>query len=174
MSRKIEDSFGIVRVGDVEGVRVFKDGNPVGRTDRNGVVILPNLLAYAPNRITIEDRDLPIDVGVASRQTTIIPQYRSGALADYNVSRRQSAVIVIRMADGTFLPAGIELSSMDNRRTYVSGEDGEVFVPDVSGVTGFVAKLRNGTSCRVELEGRVPPKETMPVIGPLACLPTRP
>jgi outer membrane usher protein len=174
MSRRIEDSFGIVRVGDVEGVRVFKDGNPVGRTDRDGVVVLPNLLAYSPNRITIEDRDLPIDASVASRQTTIVPQYRSGALADYRVTRRQAAVVVIRVPDGSFLPAGIELTSKDSRRSYIAGENGEVFVPDVSDVAGFVVKLRNGTSCRVELEGRVPPKETLPVIGPLTCVPAQP
>lgn len=174
LSRKIEDSFGIVRVGNVEGVRVFKDGNPVGRTDENGVVILPNLLAYSPNRITIEERDLPIDASVASRQTTIVPQYRSGALADYDVSRRQGAVLVIKMADGTFLPAGIELSSSSSRQSYISGESGEVFIPDVSGLTGFVATLRNGTSCRVDLGGRVPLKETIPVIGPLVCFPALP
>ncbi len=41
MSRLITDSFGLVRVGDLEGIRVFHEGNPIGRTDRSGEIVLP-------------------------------------------------------------------------------------------------------------------------------------
>ena len=46
-SRPVTDSFGLVRVDRLEGVRVSLNNQEIGRTDASGEVFLPNLGSYS-------------------------------------------------------------------------------------------------------------------------------
>ena len=60
-SRPVNDSFAKVKVGDLENVGIYYYGNEVGRTNREGEVIVPNLRSFHDNRIEIESGDIPIN-----------------------------------------------------------------------------------------------------------------
>jgi outer membrane usher protein len=169
LSRRINDSFGIVRVGDIEGVRVFHGGNPIGRTDANGVLVLPALTSYSSNRITIEDRDLPMDVRVKSRDISVVPQFRSGALIDYQIRRHTGAILVLQTGDGRPLPSGVGARSLDNQQVFVVGANGEVFVDDLASITGLIVEMPDGRRCMAEVAIVVPLSSPLPSLGPFAC-----
>jgi outer membrane usher protein len=59
-SRPLSQSFAVVRTGDVEGVRVGFNGQTVGRTQRGGEILIPNLRSYEINRISIAEEDVPL------------------------------------------------------------------------------------------------------------------
>src|SRR5438105_3629784 len=75
-TRPVQDSFALVRVPGVENVRVYSSNIVVGRTDSNGDLLVPNLLSYYGNRLSIEDRDIPLNYEVAAVEKTIAPPYR--------------------------------------------------------------------------------------------------
>lgn len=167
-SRAITDSFGLVRVRDLQGIRVFHEGNPVGRTDDSGHVVLPRLTPYLANRITIDERDLPIDVAIRDREMRIVPQFRSGALAEYDARRQASAILEVQLADGSHLPAGSEVQLAGSSQRYIVGHDGEIFVPDLLASSRFVAELASGR-CSFDVESAAPKNEKLPKLGPFTC-----
>lgn len=89
-ARPITDSFAIVDIGDLEGVRVYQSSQEIGRTDKNGRVFLPNLGSYQVNRVAIDDRDIPIDYSLESREVNSSPPLRSGSLISFEVKRYQA------------------------------------------------------------------------------------
>nr|MBA2548576.1 fimbrial biogenesis outer membrane usher protein [Burkholderiaceae bacterium] len=171
-SRPITDSFGLVSVGEIEGIRVFHEGNLLGRTDRYGQVLLPRLTPYSANRITIDERDIPIDVAIKSREMRIIPQFRSGAIAEYDARRRTSAILEVKLADGSHLPAGSDVQIVGTTQRYFVGHDGEVFVPDLPGNSSFTAELASGR-CGFDVAFAASKTDAMPKLGPFICRPLR-
>ena len=166
-SRTITDSFGLVRVGDIEGIRVFHEGNPIARTDNDGQVVLPRMTPYSANRITIDERDIPIDVAIKDREKRVVPQFRSGTLAEYEARRQASVILEVRLVDGSHLPTGSEVQLAGTSQRYIVGYDGEVFIPDLPASSRFTARLASG-QCSFDVEFSRP-KESLPKLGPFTC-----
>jgi P pilus assembly chaperone PapD len=53
LSFVVDDAFAVVKVGDVAGVRVMASNQLVGRTNRRGEAVVPNLVSYYGNRLSI-------------------------------------------------------------------------------------------------------------------------
>lgn len=98
-SRPITDSFAKVKVGDLEGVRVYSYNNGIGRTNKNGEVIIPNIQSFNENRIDIESEDIPINYSISSLTRRITPPYRSGAAVEFDVNKVQAATGSVYMLD---------------------------------------------------------------------------
>jgi outer membrane usher protein len=167
-SRMITDSFGLVEVGNIPGVLVYNQGNPIGRTDDEGRIILHRLTPYVANRITIDERDLPLDVVIRHRELHVVPQYRAGVLASYDAHRRVSVVLEVFGPDGRHLPAGTNVQLEDPEAPLLVGDNGEMYVPDLPAVARFVATWR-GVQCRFEARLEAPPSELLPKLGPYHC-----
>ncbi|MHB8707391.1 MAG: fimbria/pilus outer membrane usher protein [Desulfuromonadales bacterium] len=90
ISRPIRDSFGLVRVGDVEGVRVYVNNQQVGRTGEDGTLFVPELNSYFENQVSIENKDVPIDYLMAVTRRDVSPPLRSGSCIDFPTQRYQS------------------------------------------------------------------------------------
>jgi len=86
-SRPITDSFAKVKVDKLEDIRVYYYGNEVGRTDKNGELIVTNVRSFHDNKIGIESQDIPIDYSIKSLSRYISPSFRSGSVVEFDVSR---------------------------------------------------------------------------------------
>lgn len=81
-TRPVQGGFALVRVADARGVRTYLDNQPMGTTDDDGELILPELQAYYGNRIRIDARDLPLDVSTQDLDRTIAPPRRGGVVVE--------------------------------------------------------------------------------------------
>jgi outer membrane usher protein len=90
LSRPITDSFAKVKVDTLEDVRVYYYGNEVGRTDKNGELIVPNIRSYNDNKISIESQDIPIDYSITSLSRYISPSFRNGSVVEFKVNKIQA------------------------------------------------------------------------------------
>ena len=86
-TRPVQDGFALVRVPDVKGVRAYVSHQEMGRTDRHGDLLLPNLLAYYGNQISIADADVPADRTLSYKQLLLATPYRGGAIAEFPATR---------------------------------------------------------------------------------------
>jgi outer membrane usher protein len=170
-SRRMDDSFGVVRVGDFEGVRIYADNQHVATTDADGRALLPRLRAYEENPLRIEVGDLPLDARVAQLEQKAVPYFRSGLVVDFAVSRSRNAIFHLLRPSGEPVPAGSIITAPNGERFPV-GYDGEAFVTGVDTGTSLSARW-NGTSCAFEL---VLPEtdDPMPDLGTLTCRETQP
>jgi outer membrane usher protein len=99
-ARPVRDSYALVRVPGVEGVRAFASHQEVGRTGRSGNVLIPDLQAYYGNLLNIADTDVPLTYAVPKANLTLAVPYRGGALALFGVQQIRQVVGRLRIVTG--------------------------------------------------------------------------
>jgi outer membrane usher protein len=85
LTRPLEASYALVVLEGAPNVRVTRDGQPVGRTDGEGRIFVPDLLPYYGNRLAIRDADLPIDFKVNEVERYVAPRHRAGTVERFDV-----------------------------------------------------------------------------------------
>lgn len=81
----VQDAFALIRTDSVGSVEGYDYGNVIGRTDAKGDLLVPNLLSYYGNKLSIEQHDVPINYEIDSNEFTIAPPYRGGALVNFPI-----------------------------------------------------------------------------------------
>lgn len=156
LTRPVQDSYALVRVPGVEGVRVYSSNLEVGRTNKNGNLLVPALLPNYANRVAISDQDLPADRSVPDGEKLVAPPWRGGALITFPSARLQGAVgqIDLRRVDGVRVTPAFGLISvtMDGVR-YESpiGSDGTFFFEQLPPGNHAAAVRYRGASCTFTL-----------------------
>ena len=86
-SRPVRGSYALMRVPGVGDVRGFASNQEVGKTDRGGNLLIPDLLPYYGNQLNISDSDVPIDYAISKVSLMLAPPYRGGALVVFPVQQ---------------------------------------------------------------------------------------
>jgi outer membrane usher protein len=134
-TRPVYDSFGLIRVPGVAGVRGYLNNQEIGVTNARGDLPVPNMLAYYGNRVAIADSDVPLEYTVAASERTIATGLRGGAVIAFPVRRVQSVSgrVVVASAGATRVPAYGDLKVETDGATLLSpiGRDGEFYLENV-------------------------------------------
>ncbi len=171
-SRAVQESFALVRVPGVPNVRVYASNQEVGRTDRNGNLLVPNLLPYYGNPLRINDRDIPLTYAVQEVERVVAPPSRGGAYVEFAVSaiRTMTGSVVVTGNSAVRTPSfgQITLTREGSEHESPLGRQGEFYFEDVpNGRYRATIESEEG-SCTFEL---TVPSGTEPVIdlGRLTC-----
>jgi outer membrane usher protein len=111
-TRPVDSSFALVQVPGVEGVRTMLENQEVGRTDRDGDLLVPSLLPYQANRLSIRGEDVPLEYELGPLEQVVAPPLRGGAVARFAV-RRIAAVtgaLSVPLPEGRVRPANGEVT----------------------------------------------------------------
>jgi outer membrane usher protein len=169
-TRPIEQSFALVDMGGIAGVRVLQENNEAGRTAADGRLMLTEVPPYGEIRIAVDPLTVPMDVTLAQPVMKVATLPRTGQVVRFDVKRERNALVRLVLPDGAPVPAGASVVIDGRDGLYPVGMDGETFLPGVGERQALVVRF-NGTACRVEL--RVPTGHDAVVdIGPLTCVPT--
>lgn len=162
-TRPVEQSFGLIRVADVAGVRAYTENQLIGKTNSKGNIIVPSLLPYYGNRLSIDPESIPLNYRIDSTSRVIAPSFRGGALVPFPVHRLQtvSGLLLVETAGGTVVvPAYGELSVTEDGREIVSpvGKEGQFYLEDLSvGLHRAKLQYRDG-DCEFQLTVPLSPK----------------
>lgn len=146
-SRPIDQGFALIRLPETPGVRGYVNNQEVGRTDRNGELLVTRLLPYHLNRLSISADDLPIDATLTTAERAVVPRYRAGGVVQFGVRRLRAARgrLLLRREDGAFPASYGELVLEAGEQTIRSplGRGGEFELDDAP--TGrFAARALHG------------------------------
>lgn len=166
-TRRIDDSFSIVKVGDYPRVTVYNENHPVATTNASGAALIPDLRSFEKNRISFEQSDLPLDARLERRDATIVPGYRRGVLVDFAVGAARGALLTVHLANGEPLPAGASIRHSGSSQRFPVARRGEVWVTDLQANNQLLAQWGEH-SCHFEASLPSNPGP-MPRIGPLIC-----
>ena len=171
-TRPLQDSYALVRVPGVPNVRAYVSNQEVGRTNRRGELLVPNLLAYYGNRLAIDDHDVPIEFGLSRTGRTVAPPYRGGALVTFPVQRgqRSTGMVLLRKGVASAVPAYGQLTIVHDGQEIASpiGARGEFYL-DAVPPGRYTGRLEfRGTHCELTI---TIPEATVPVVslGTLVC-----
>ena len=167
LSRRIDQSFAVVRVADYPNVMVSADNQAAGRTNGAGSVLIPRLRAYDRNMISVDQGDLPLDAEIHALRLTAVPYFRSGMELIFPIRHSRGATFTVRLEDGAFLPAGAAVQEVGKAPVYTAGYAGQVYVSNLSTRTRLRARwgIRR---CEFEVSFH-PGADPQPDLGSFIC-----
>jgi outer membrane usher protein len=166
-SRPLQQSFAVVQVADYEGLTVFLDNHPIGRTDEHGRVLVDSLRPYQRNEISLDPRQVPMDGSLSQAAIGVTPAYRSGALVRFPVERAMAATMRLVQRDGSVVPPGAQATLGSTR--FPVALDGLLYVEGL----GETARIRvSWVDGECALEARRPTgSDPVPDLGTVTCEP---
>lgn len=171
LSRRIDDSFAAVQVGEYDGVDIYLDNQPVART-RDGYALVTGLRPYQNNSITVQPEDLPLDAEVTTLRMSLSLARRSVRLVKFPVRPAHGAVLRIVLDDGSPLPAGAWLTVEGGAEAFPVGLRGESYVKGLGSENRIDVHWKEQVcTLQVALPKKAGPQ---PVLGPLTCHGVRP
>jgi outer membrane usher protein len=167
--RRVDSSFGLVRLPGLTGVRVYVDNQLAGRTDDKGVALLPRLAPYLKNRVSVESLDLPLDVQFDALKAEPVPAWRSGVTIDFPLRKVSAATLNLMLVSGQPVPAGAELllEGSDPADSVPVGLKGLVYVSGLKAFNRLLVSWPQGT-CVVEIP-YAPETGSIPYLGEFIC-----
>jgi len=164
----IPDSFAVVNAG-LPNIPVSYENRFVGNTNSNGKILLTQVRAYHPSRVSIDATSLPLNSNVTETDKRIAPREMSGVVVDFGVQKQSSAAIVIlKDATGAFLPAGTEITLAGQKDPFIMGYDGQVFMTDLNARNAVSANVK-GISCHAAFDYKID-ATAQTQVGPLTCM----
>jgi outer membrane usher protein len=165
-SRPVQDSFALIRVPGVAGVSGYADNHKIGKTDGDGNLLVPSLLPYYGNVLSVADQDIPFNFGLTATRQRVAPPYRGGAVVTFTATKLQfvTGTALLEIEGETVVPSYGQMTITAGGRTYESpiGLGGEFYFENLP-VGRHVAVIEyNGTTCEVTL---AVPESKEPAIG---------
>ena len=166
-ANRINDSYAVIDSGGVPNVGVLQENRPVGRTDSNGLLLLPTVSGWQDNRISLDPGDLPADVTGDKLETMLRLPASSGAQVRFALHRGTSAVIKLVLANGKPVPVGSS-ARLEGDDPVPVGHDGDVFLTTLKRENALHVRMTNG-NCTAHFPFKSV-AGTLPEIGPFTCV----
>lgn len=154
-SRPINDSYALVKVGDLQGVKVSTSNQVSGTTNSNGEFFVTGLTSYYDNPISIDARDIPVNYELAKVRKYISTPIRSGGLVKFRVRKLQAFMgrffIVKKGVKKSAEYWGFSLEAEDMKVRVVVGRDGEFYLENIPSGTWPARLFLKDRECRFKM-----------------------
>jgi outer membrane usher protein len=149
-TNRIDDAFAVVDVGAPD-VDVQFENRPIGKTNKRGRIIVPDLKSYEENSVSIDPSKLPVDADIPATKEVVVPSDRSGVVVEFGVTEVPAAARVSFVdPNGNPIPVGLAGSLDGSSDQFVIGYDGETYIHGLQGQNSVVISLDDGNSCRAD------------------------
>lgn len=166
-SRPIGDAFAMVSTDGTPDVPVLRENRIVGTTDGSGHLLIPDLLSYNDNHLSIDTLNLPPDANIATDRLDLVPRARSGVLARFPIDRYQGAVAILQDERGQPLPLGTIITLRGEKIAQPVGYDGRVFLDHLQPGGNWISARVGEVMCSAQITFQ--PNDSMHTIGPFTC-----
>jgi outer membrane usher protein len=163
---RIGNSFAIVKNAGPK-VEILQGGVRMGKTNKAGSLLLPDLTPYYEQHIYLDPADLPDGWEPNATEHVAIAAYRQGTIIDFGAKIVHSAVLVLNGKDGKPIQPGYTVQ-LEGGESGLVGYDGQVYLRGLNASNRVSVDLGPGGVCTVtfpyDLKGPAQPQ-----IGPLTC-----
>lgn len=152
-ARPVGDSFALVKVGNLEGVKVFQYAQEMGSTNSRGELFIPEMASFNDNLVSIKAGNIPLNYALKNIDLTISPPYRSGSCVIFPVKKLQPVTGILKtINDGKVKPlefAELTIDTDSGKVVIPSGLGGEFYWEEGAG-TSSPQNVLNGCSAITE------------------------
>ena len=167
-ANRIDDAFVVVSTSGYADVPVRYENQQIGRTDRNGHLLVPYSSGYYRGKYEIDPMDLPADVLAPQVEQRVAVRRGSGYLLEFPLKRVLAASLVLVDGNQRELKLGSRVRHRESGAEAVVGWDGLVYLENLAPHNRLQVDKADGGQCQVAFdlpEGEGP----IPLIGPLVC-----
>jgi outer membrane usher protein len=145
-SKKIgHGSFAVVHVADEPDIDIYQSNRKVARTNSNGLALLPNIIPYQKNKISIKPEDLPFHLDISETSKLITPSARSGIFVNLKIKKVNSRLVKLLNASGTIIPIGAKIHMLPSNTVFFVGKRGEAYLTGLSNNNTILVTFQEGT-----------------------------
>jgi spore coat protein U domain-containing protein, fimbrial subunit CupE1/2/3/6 len=122
------------------------------KTGKSGKILAPGLHAYQKNQIRIETEELPINAEIPVTQKQTVVAKNSGSVVRFGVKTEvEAALAVLKLGDGSFVPAGSVAKLNGGAEEFVVGYDGQTYFTGLKSQNIVEIELSGGR-CLAEIQ----------------------
>lgn len=166
-ANRIDDGFAVVDAGAPD-MPIMLENRKVAMTNSSGKALVTGLRAYEPNKISIDAVDLPLGTEITETEHIAVPRERAGVRVTFNAKSTDGAALVtVKLADGSFPPAGASVVLEGSEAEYVMGYDGQIYLEGLTGAHALTVTLDSG-QCRAEIT-YTPSGDNFTTLDPVIC-----
>jgi len=165
-AQPIEQSFAVVKVDELDGVRVLQANQDVGST-HNGRLPLTQVPALNSVSVAIDPLTVPMDVALETTSKTIVTLPRTGVVVEFAAAKERSALVRLALPNGAPMPTGAVVQIDGRSELFPVGLDGETYLTKLADRQSLIIRY-NASRCGLTLE--LDPKgPAIADVGPLRC-----
>jgi len=166
LAQPIEQSFAVVKVDGLDGVRVLQSNQEAGRT-KDGRLPLAQVPPLNGVTVAIDPLTVPLDVALETTSKTIVTLPRTGVVVEFSATRERSALVRLALPNGKPVPTGAVVTIEGRPERFPVGHDGEAYLTQLADRQTLTVQF-NATRCRLNLE-LDPAGPAISDLGPLRC-----
>jgi len=167
-SQRISDSFALVEVPGYPSLSVSLGATVLGRTNADGVAIVPRLAPYQVNTLRLDTNELPISAEIDNIELSAIPAARSGVKLIFATRLGRAALLRLVFDDGQAAPAGATLHIEGGNQEFYVANRGEAFVTGLLPSSRVTLKWK-AQQCIFEVAMPQLVQNDIARVGPLVC-----
>lgn len=172
-ANEVNDAFVLVKTGYPD-VTVRYENQAMGRTDRDGYLLVPRISSYYPAKYDIDALDLPADMTVPRVEQRFAVKRQSGYLLHFPVEPLRAASVILYDTQGNPLPVSSQVLRPGQPTEYV-GWDGIAWLDNLQGENAIEVVTPDGRRCTTHLSLAHGRPDALKVYGPVTCpLPATP
>ncbi|WP_248795006.1 fimbria/pilus outer membrane usher protein [Pseudomonas sp. MWU13-2105] len=147
----IQETFGVVSVGDLSGARIATPQGPVW-TDASGQAVLAGVPAYRSSQLEVDTRSLPRRIDLRNGTKTLEAGRGSFNRVDFTVVKVRRLLLKVTDENAAPLPQGSSVFSGDQAFLTTVVGDGLIFLSNVEAGQRLEIRLADHTACTLPVE----------------------
>lgn len=191
LGRKIYDSFVIVRTPGYANIGIKKNGLNVGKTNKKGSLLVPDVTAYTDSIIEVNANDVPLDAKITKTIKALKIARNSGVIVDFAVKPALGLLATIIDDKGEAVPAGavvnfvdaekkqeqIDVQRQENKNLsdadlilgFPVAQNGQVYLTDLDYGDNKMEATWNDTKCVFNIHYEKNKESYLPNVGNIVC-----
>ncbi|MBP2168270.1 outer membrane usher protein [Erwinia toletana] len=163
----VNDAFVLVKTGYPD-VNVRYENQSMGKTDKQGYLLVPGISSYYPAKYDIDTLDLPADMTASRVEQRFAVKRQSGYLLNFPIETLRAASVVLHDQNGQPLPVSTQIMRPGQATEYV-GWDGIVWMDNLAADNPIAALTPDGRRCETRLAIAGGQPKALNTYGPLIC-----
>ena len=167
-ANRINDAFVVVSTGGMPDIPVNYENQPVGKTNKNGYLLISGVSSYYPATYSINTLNLPADTSIAQTERRVALRRHTGYLVEFPMNQQRVANVILHDEQGEPLPVTSQVSR-EGMSTAVVGYDGIAWIENLQQNSLLKVRMPDGSHCTVSFALEPNPERKLQTYGPLIC-----
>ena len=144
----VRDTFALVSVGDMSGIRISTPSGPVW-TDWQGQAVVPQVNAYGRSPVEVQTRSLPRNADITNGLAMITAGRGAVDRVEFGVGLTRRVLLTVSTEQGAPLAAGASVNTAEGEFITLVQEGSQVFLPNVIDQPPLWITLPGGQRCQL-------------------------
>ncbi|WP_248278700.1 fimbria/pilus outer membrane usher protein [Shewanella sp. DNRA4] len=149
LGQSVGDTFAIIEAPGAEGAAVKNNWGTY--IDSNGYALMPSLMPYRTNDISLDSADIDEDVELLDSRKTVTPYAGAAVKLKYETRKGKAALFIAKLDSGEVAPLGASILGLQGENIGTVGQAGLAYVRLAEPMGKLTLKWGEGSEDRCQI-----------------------